>query len=314
MVSALAPAGHWVFARFTPAGQLRAVLCSAADAPLESAAQFRLFDTELRHHDAAEIAGETVRVEVCHGAIAPFRHGLSVFARDVDGARALLVLLRARGERPFSRRERRDVAEALESCVGTLTHASAASEATRTLELVRRRAEPMLFVVDPKLRLVFHGGARHRRDASLDGLLVPSHGGRALPPIIDGVVRELLTSWKRERRFPGEQVALALPAVVVRVMPLHGSIGLHFAVLVERYRSRDSLSWAASRFAISRRELEVLALLLQGMSTAEIAARLNIAQSTADFHLKRLLMKADARNRSGLVAKVLGWRAGEEAM
>ena len=78
--------------------------------------------------------------------------------------------------------------------------------------------------------------------------------------------------------------------------------------MVERYRSRDSLTWAAKEFAISRRELEVLALLLQGMSTNEIAQSLCIAESTADFHLKRLLAKTASRNRPELVAKVLGWK------
>lgn len=48
---------------------------------------------------------------------------------------------------------------------------------------------------------------------------------------------------------------------------------------------------------LSRRELEVLALLGDGASNAHIAARLVITEATAKSHVKRILRKLGARNR-----------------
>ncbi len=48
---------------------------------------------------------------------------------------------------------------------------------------------------------------------------------------------------------------------------------------------------------LSRRELEVLALLGDGASNAQIAARLIITEETAKSHVKRILRKLGAANR-----------------
>jgi len=48
---------------------------------------------------------------------------------------------------------------------------------------------------------------------------------------------------------------------------------------------------------LSKRELEVLALLGAGASNAHIAARLVITESTAKSHVKRILRKLGAANR-----------------
>ena len=49
--------------------------------------------------------------------------------------------------------------------------------------------------------------------------------------------------------------------------------------------------------ASRRRELEVLALLAEGMRNAEIAQRLVISQKTVDHHVSAVLRKLDARTR-----------------
>ena len=61
----------------------------------------------------------------------------------------------------------------------------------------------------------------------------------------------------------------------------------------------------AQRFGLSARERQVLALLAKGAKNSEIASRLNIAESTAIFHVKRLLTKTNSRNRTELVSKVV---------
>lgn len=58
---------------------------------------------------------------------------------------------------------------------------------------------------------------------------------------------------------------------------------------------------------LSRRELEVATLVLNGLSNREIAAKLVLAHNTVEGHLKRIFTKMQVRTRAGLVARMLGW-------
>ena len=59
---------------------------------------------------------------------------------------------------------------------------------------------------------------------------------------------------------------------------------------------------------LTERELEVLALVAQGMSNGEIADQLVISPATAKTHVAHLLAKLDARDRVQLV--ILGYQSG----
>jgi DNA-binding NarL/FixJ family response regulator len=59
---------------------------------------------------------------------------------------------------------------------------------------------------------------------------------------------------------------------------------------------------------LTRREMDVLNLLKLGLRNAEIARRLGVKSSTVEFHVRNLLEKFAARNRTGIVerARLLG--------
>lgn len=56
---------------------------------------------------------------------------------------------------------------------------------------------------------------------------------------------------------------------------------------------------------LSRRELEVLALIAEGDTNAQIAERLVIAKTTVESHVKSILRKLDVSNRTEAAARYL---------
>jgi DNA-binding CsgD family transcriptional regulator len=166
--------------------------------------------------------------------------------------------------------------------------------------LVQQRSAPAVFIVDADLRMLYHRAdpGERRRDCR------PEPGSTELPPAVARAARTILGEARIGDR---ESVTCAADAsVVVRVLPLKGSSRQLFAVLVERLKIREHLQDVAARCALSQRERQVLRLLVQGAQNNEIAERLHIAQSTAVFHVKRIMAKIGARNRTELVAKVIG--------
>ena len=57
-------------------------------------------------------------------------------------------------------------------------------------------------------------------------------------------------------------------------------------------------------YRITKRELEVLSLLLKGLTSAEIAEKLFISQRTVEAHLYNVYSKCGVSNRVELMAKI----------
>ncbi|WP_138946026.1 response regulator transcription factor [Plantibacter sp. M259] len=76
----------------------------------------------------------------------------------------------------------------------------------------------------------------------------------------------------------------------------------------ERRREASAATMAPAESPLTEREFEVLDLLAQGLSNAEIADRLFVEPTTVKYHLAGLLQKTGARDR--LQAVLWGIRAG----
>jgi DNA-binding CsgD family transcriptional regulator len=160
--------------------------------------------------------------------------------------------------------------------------------------LVRVRESPPFFVTDDRLNVIFR---------SDDAVSDPS----GLPPAIDVVARRLT----KRLAVSNEASLLGFlsSSEVIRVARLDAGNGArHFAVVLERFAARSSLSRAAKRFALSRREKEVLAVLMRGEGTPTIARSLRIGTSTVNEHLRRIGQKMHVTRRSEIIATVFKLR------
>lgn len=86
-----------------------------------------------------------------------------------------------------------------------------------------------------------------------------------------------------------------------------GEKGICCFVMIERLKVR--LSGFRTEYRLSARETDVISLLLQGRTVPEAAESLCIAETTVQYHVNNAMMKANARNRMHLAARVLGWNA-----
>ena len=86
------------------------------------------------------------------------------------------------------------------------------------------------------------------------------------------------------------------------------------AASLVRALSGEGRSGPRARATLSRREQEVLDLIAEGLTNAEIAARLFISTKTAGHHVSNILMKLGVRSRAEAVAWAMrSRRSGQPA-
>lgn len=77
------------------------------------------------------------------------------------------------------------------------------------------------------------------------------------------------------------------------------------ALLIERNRKFSDLSSVAVKFNLTHRELQVAELLAQGLTSKEIANRMQISHNTVKAFLRLVMIKTGASTRSGIVGVLL---------
>jgi DNA-binding CsgD family transcriptional regulator len=92
---------------------------------------------------------------------------------------------------------------------------------------------------------------------------------------------------------------------MLRVIPLSGLYPGCFAVFIEPINGRnDVIVSAVKRYDVTKREAEVLALIVRGFSTQRISQHLFISEGTVADHVKSLFRKTRTNKRSELVSLV----------
>lgn len=105
--------------------------------------------------------------------------------------------------------------------------------------------------------------------------------------------------------LPAEQLLAAVQAVIAGFMVMHPAA---VAAAFPAAATPDAQDIAELVEPLTRREREVLQMLASGLGNKEIAARLNISDHTAKFHVASILGKLGAASRTEAVA--IGIRRG----
>ncbi len=153
--------------------------------------------------------------------------------------------------------------------------------------LSRRRAAPLYIL-------------NQNGDVVLTSVNVPTP---TLPPEIDEIVREL-----RIRDAKSEHIFLSPTGFhIVHMTPMAGLAGEPYAaVSVTSFRRGRRPSVDLGKFGLTKREQEVVELLVRGTATSEIATSLGIAGSTVIQHIKSAMSKTGTHGRVELVLAVSG--------
>jgi DNA-binding CsgD family transcriptional regulator len=137
-------------------------------------------------------------------------------------------------------------------------------------------------------------------------------GGAAASPL--ALPRELLDVIRRSK--PGDRSSvktrfrLANREYSCRVYFLQSvnpsSQGSMLAVHLDRDASvTDALFEAGTEYRLTERENEVLKQIAAGLTSKEVAERMNISPNTVKVFLRMIMMKMGVSTRSGVIAKLL---------
>jgi DNA-binding CsgD family transcriptional regulator len=177
----------------------------------------------------------------------------------------------------------------------------------RHIEVADKRQRIKLIVIDSDCLVILDSIEPHEHELRM----LLSDDRKRLRGDVESVVKSLLDYCLRTSERHSRMAFLDAQRFV-RVTRLDGGAGSLFAVSVESFRGGDSLSRATRKYQLTPREIDVLALILEGASATETAETLKIAETTVQGYYKRLLSKTGSRNRPAMVANVLDWAGRRE--
>ena len=259
------------------------------------------------------------RIAATLGPLGEFESGITLLFADARASFGILTLLRTSELGPFTSSEISVLALSLDATSERLSALRlnpsdaggyAPSDADDRTDDSQAAGESF-YVLDKDLQIVLAWSAEDQRRVALTGLR--TRLADRLPAVLEETVRDLVAGWRSDSDTQEAGIAHPVPFLVVRTRPMSGPAGLFIGVRIDRFQPPHSLTGPAARFHISPRELQVLALLLDGAKLEEIGRKLHITASTIQDHIKSMVDKTGEpephradRTRAGLGEHVGG--------
>lgn len=156
----------------------------------------------------------------------------------------------------------------------------------RIIGLSKRRDSPRFLICNASMNLLF-------ASPGVDCELLSEHTRKSLEPMC------------KESRATGAATYHAFDDdTVLRIVPLSAELFGCVAIFIDAFGRRGSVFEAAKLYGLTKRESEVLQLLIRGSTNAEIADDLCVAESTVGDHVKSLMRKTKSTKRVQLVGRV----------
>lgn len=295
------PASRWAFARVDVRGEWGNLLDSQGNGSSLS----RLKSEFLRQREKSK---QGPRIAATLGPLDTFESGITLLFADTRANFGILTLLRTAELGPFTSSEISMLTLALDSTseqLSALRLDPLDEKPDAPSERLEQPADGAFYVLDQELEIVLAWSAEDQRRIALTGLRTQL--AHRLPAVLEETVRDLIAGWRSDPVTQTVGSSRPVPFLVVRTQPMSGPAGLFVGVRIDRFHAPNSLVGPAERYRISPRELQVLALLLDGAKLEEIGLQLHITSSTVQDHVKSMLDKTGSRNRTELIARVLGW-------
>jgi len=125
--------------------------------------------------------------------------------------------------------------------------------------------------------------------------------------VIPPAVRKHVSSLRNAVLVPGAQQLVRISAdLCCRACELRDDDNVYLLVIFERMARRNVALANLEKYGLTPRERDVARLLLLGLTSRAIAARLGATTNTIESHTKRILTKVGAQTRAAMVWKILG--------
>ncbi|MDH7500190.1 MAG: LuxR C-terminal-related transcriptional regulator [candidate division NC10 bacterium] len=183
----------------------------------------------------------------------------------------------------------------------------------RFSEIVRGRSTPGILIFNRKDQLLYFNQEALEMVPKLQ--MVGKGGKPSIPREISRLCREL----KAPRQGKGKDLATEVRSGILDrkndspfslraffIGREQGQDPTHIMVLIEKITESHSVNFekVKRQFELSRRELEVLRLLCQGLGNKQISERLFISQYTAKDHVKKIMKKLGVNSRSQIISSL----------
>jgi DNA-binding CsgD family transcriptional regulator len=259
---------------------------------------------------SAATGGQPERSDRYRQILAPlhYEHELRLALSDGSALWGGIALLREPGAPDFTPAEARHVA----SLGRILTEGLRVGIALGAAQIDCIPNGPGMLIVDEDLQiLTMTPNAERWLDELTDGFpRLPEAGSSWLPEVVRSVVaraRQLHDGDALEDRMPRARVRgasgrwLAIYASRTR----EASPGSeNTAVIIEEARPSEIAPLIMHAYGLSPREARVTSMVLQGLSTKEIAAEIHLSPYTVQDHLKAIFAKIGVRSRRELAARI----------